>query len=85
MILTVDRFEGEYAILEDGQGGSVAVYASEMPAGTAEGSKLVLEDGKYSLDASATDEQRHRMFLLQQELMKKIKLLRDVMKMEMTW
>ena len=60
--LTIDRFEGKYAICEDAEQKYFAIETSELPAGAAEGSVLLIsDDGILSLEAEETDRRRKEM------------------------
>ena len=49
----VDRFEGEFAVLEKETGGTVDVPLNSLPA-VCEGDVLVLENGVYTKDEGET-------------------------------
>lgn len=60
--LSIDRFEGKYAICEDAEQKYFAIETSELPAGAAEGSVLLIsDDGILSLEAEETDRRRKEM------------------------
>ncbi len=68
--LTIDRFEGTYAICEDSDEKFFAIETSELPKGAAEGDVLNVDDneGTLSINAEATAEKRSRVKKLQDKL-----------------
>jgi hypothetical protein len=52
----IDRFEGDFAVLEAPEGGTVDVQRAKMPAGAKEGDALKYDEasGIYSPDEEAT-------------------------------
>ncbi len=59
-MIIIDRFEGEYAVLET-DGGMVDVNRLLLPENAREGDVLIHENGIYAIDAAATQERRERM------------------------
>ncbi len=60
--LIVDRFEGMYAICEDGEQKYFAIETGELPEGAAEGSVLVVsEEGELLLDEEETSKRRAKI------------------------
>ena len=55
----IDRFEGEYAILETDAGFEQVALAA-LPDGAKEGDFIVFENGSYRIDNHATQKQRVR-------------------------
>ncbi len=55
----IDRFEGEYAVIET-DGGIINVLRSELPENAAEGDVLTY-DGSWAVDGNATEERRSSM------------------------
>ncbi len=54
-ILSIDRFEGIYAICEDKDGAKFAIPTQEIPNGAKEGTCLkILDDGTLSIDEELT-------------------------------
>lgn len=54
-ILTIDRFEGVYAICEDKDGAKFAINIKELPEGAKEGTCLkISDDGTLSIDEELT-------------------------------
>lgn len=54
-ILSIDRFEGVYAICEDKDGAKFAIPAQEVPQGAKEGTCLQISDeGILTIDEEAT-------------------------------
>ncbi len=56
-MLTIDRFEGPFALCETEDGTMVSVPKNMLPAGCCEGDALRLEDGSYVKD---NQQQRRR-------------------------
>lgn len=63
----VDRFEGEFAVLEKEEGGTIDVPRSEIPKAK-EGDVVLFENGAYSIDAEETKKRK----ALIEEKMKKL-------------
>jgi len=57
----VDRFEGDWAVLEEEKGDVMRVERSRLPAECREGDVLVRENDHYWIDRKATEERRQRM------------------------
>lgn len=71
MMWIIDRFEGEFAVLE-GENGMLTVPRSALPADICEGSAVTaLPDGRYSLDAQQSELRRKRLSTLFERLKKK--------------
>ncbi|MBQ6570028.1 MAG: DUF3006 domain-containing protein [Clostridia bacterium] len=67
--LTVDRFEGIYALLEDSDEKIFAITTNEMPDGAKEGDIVVITDeGEIYIDAEATAARRKEMAKLQKKV-----------------
>ncbi len=67
----IDRFEGEFAVLE-GETGMLTVPRSSLPADICEGNAVtVLPDGRYALDAQQSEQRRKRLSTLFERLKKK--------------
>lgn len=58
--MVVDRFEGEYAVIET-EDGMVNVHISQLDENIREGDCVVLKDGRYTADAAETSERRTKM------------------------
>lgn len=54
MIYTVDRFEENFAVLEDSEMNIITVARNSIPNDAKEGSLLNFENGIYSLDCTLT-------------------------------
>ncbi len=68
-ILTIDRFEGVYAICEDKDGAKFAIPAQEIPQGAKEGTYLkISDDGTLSVDSELTEKNRKSNFSKQNNL-----------------
>lgn len=70
--LTIDRFEGNYAICEDGDAKFFAIEKGELPHGAAEGDVLNVDDavGTLSINEAETARKRSKVKKLQDELFK---------------
>ncbi|HEX2986010.1 MAG TPA: DUF3006 domain-containing protein [Caproiciproducens sp.] len=68
--LTIDRFEGTYAICEDADQKYFAIDISELPRGAAEGFVLNVDDneGTLSINEDETAKRRAKMKKLQDKL-----------------
>ncbi|MBO7394592.1 MAG: DUF3006 domain-containing protein [Ruminococcus sp.] len=55
--MTIDRFEGDYAVLETDDG-MVNIHRSHLPSSAREGDVIVYSNGGYSVDREATDDLR---------------------------
>ena len=53
----VDRFEGDFAVLESENGGTVDILKSDLPD-VKEGDVIVFEDGYYKVDREETQRRR---------------------------
>lgn len=58
--MIVDRFEGEYAVIET-EDGMIDVHISQLDGDIREGDCVVLKDGRYVADAAETSERRAKM------------------------
>ena len=69
MTVTLDRFEGEWAVLVDADGETTPVERTRVPADAREGDRLTaLEDGTYAVDEADTAARRARILALQNKL-----------------
>lgn len=59
---SVDRFESDFAVIEDDDERTFNVLISKLPIGTSEGDVLFLLDGQYLFDKEET--QKRREYLL---------------------
>lgn len=57
MYYAIDRFEGDFAVLEDDDGNTMPVRRAALPADVRQGDVLVLRQGQY---AAAPEETRRR-------------------------
>ena len=55
----IDRFEGEYAVLET-ENGMITLLRSELPEGAAEGDILLYRNGSYTADKTAAAKKRRQ-------------------------
>lgn len=67
--ISIDRFEGIYAICEDADGKFFAIETSELPEGAAEGTVLSVNDteGTLTIDQAETDRRRVKNARLQKK------------------
>ena len=68
---SVDRFEEDFAVLVDENGSASSVRRDELPSGIREGSVLLYENEKYSIDKDEENRRRKRIVPLQNKLFKK--------------
>ncbi len=54
----IDRFEGTFALLEDGEGRTFPVPREALPAGVKQGDVLALEGGEYRPAPEETSRRR---------------------------
>lgn len=68
--LTIDRFEGTYAICEDSEEKMFAIEISELPKDAAEGDVLNVDDseGTLSINTELTAKKRSKTAKLQNKL-----------------
>jgi Protein of unknown function (DUF3006). len=68
--LTIDRFEGTYAICEDSEEKFFAIDVSELPKGAKEGDVLNVDDaeGTISINGEATAQKRAKLKKIQDKL-----------------
>lgn len=60
--LIIDRYEGKYAICEDGEQKYFAIEIPELPEGAKPGCVLVISDqGELTLDLEETERRRQRI------------------------
>ena len=71
MCFSVDRIEGDLAVLEDENGVLQTVPLMQLPLDTREGSVLRLENGVWTLDADEAARRRAEALRLQALLRKK--------------
>lgn len=71
MNFSVDRIEGDLAVLEDENGVLQTVPLAQLPPDTREGSVLRLENGVWTLDADEAARRRAEALHLQALLRKK--------------
>lgn len=70
--LSIDRFEGIYAFLQDDEGKMFAIPVEEMPAGAKEGDRIVISDeGELSVDTGETESRRKAAAAKQKKVLKK--------------
>lgn len=64
----IDRFEGDYVILETDDSKHIQIKIQEIPKQAKEGDCLILKNGVYSLDMTLTDNLRKKNADLQNGL-----------------
>lgn len=68
--ITIDRFDGIYAICEDKDKAFFAIETSELPQGAKAGDVLkITDDGALSIDVEETERLRARILEKQKKLM----------------
>lgn len=68
MRAVIDRFEGEYAVCEKEDRTMLNLEISKLPDGAKEGDVIVICNGKIVIDASETQNRKHRLQKLMDEL-----------------
>ncbi|KPU45802.1 hypothetical protein OXPF_05910 [Oxobacter pfennigii] len=66
----IDRFEGNYAIVEMPGRKMVDIKISKIPAGAKEGDVLNIVDGEISIDSTGTAKKKERIEELTKDLWK---------------
>ena len=69
MLYSLDRFEGDWAVLVDEDGESRDVLRTQLPPGAAEGDMLRERDGGFIPDEDATAARRAEILRLQEKLL----------------
>lgn len=70
--LSIDRFEGKYAICEDDKRNAFAIERSELPNASKEGDIIVIsETAEITIDTEETTLRRNKIKNLQNNLWKK--------------
>ncbi|HHY27479.1 MAG TPA: DUF3006 domain-containing protein [Desulfitobacterium dehalogenans] len=64
----IDRFEGEFAVIEQEDRVTITIPRHALPREAKEGDALVLVNGEYQIDRSETVERRKRIEELSREL-----------------
>ncbi len=64
----IDRFEGEIAVLVDGEGHCVNIPREKLPANAMEGDLVAMQDGEYRVLNEATEGRRKEVSDLVDEL-----------------
>lgn len=71
-MLSIDRFEAQYAICEDNDKRAFAIAISEIPKGAKEGDVIrISDDGDITIDKEETDRRRKKIIAMQNSLWKK--------------
>lgn len=68
MLYSIDRFEGNVAVLADEQENTLDVCRDQLPPTAESGDLLRLEGGRYVLDKDATSVRRAQVLGLQEKL-----------------
>ena len=68
---SVDRIEGDVAVLIDENGNDTVAALADLPARLKEGMMLRLADGVYSVDEKAAQERKKVVLSLQEKLRRK--------------
>ena len=72
MLYSLDRFEGEWAVLVNEDDECLNVMRTELPADAAEGDMFRRTDDGFMPDAEATAERRARILALQERLRRRL-------------
>ncbi len=71
LVYIIDRFEGEYAVLEEESGAHKDVHRAILPKNAAEGDFLHFDGINYSIDKAATETRKRMMEEKMRKIMKK--------------
>jgi len=67
-MLSIDRFEGDFAVCIDDFGKIINVKISEIPKKAKEGTILIFSNGKYLIDENETIKRKKEIINLQNSL-----------------
>ena len=67
-MLSIDRFEGEFALCVDEQGNIIEVERNLLEDNAKEGDYIFFDDGRYWVDTDKTKAERDEILALQDEL-----------------
>mgnify|MGYP005834766131 CR=1 FL=1 len=70
MRVTIDRFEGNYAVCETDSREMINLDRHTLPPDAREGDILLIEDNKISIDKTATSNQKNKIDKLMNDLWK---------------
>ena len=68
MKVTIDRFEGDFAICETEERSMLNINISNLPASVKEGDVLIIEKGSITIDTAATKERKQKIGKLMTDL-----------------
>ena len=68
--MIIDRFEGEYAVIEQDIGKFINVNKDNLPINAKEGDVLIYENGIYKIDISEKEKIKEEVLKLQNSLWK---------------
>ena len=68
MKFIIDRFEGDYAILEDENKNMLDILKSSLPDKVKEGDVLILKSNSYTIDQDETNKRKDQIQKLMNEL-----------------
>ena len=71
MKYTLDRIDGDHAVLESDDEKRITVPVSHLPAGIREGSRISEDNGVYTLDIDEENALRRKRYRAQERLKKK--------------
>ncbi len=67
-MLSIDRFEEEYAVIIDDEDNCFNLSINKLPKDAKEGSIIVEVDGKYEIDYNKTNERKQRIAKLEENI-----------------
>ncbi len=67
-MLVIDRYEGNFAVVEDDEGKTINLPRDMLEKDIPEGSVIVLLRGKYILNKAETEKRKKELFDLQESL-----------------
>lgn len=68
MILTIDRFEGDYAVCEKENREMIDILRTKLPEGVKEGDVLKIDNGEFTLQPELKKERDERISGLMDDL-----------------
>lgn len=71
MLYSIDRFEGDVAVLIDEDGARLDMPRNDLPSGIAAGDMVRLQDGVFQRDDDAAAARRAQIIALQNRLRKR--------------
>ena len=70
MRLIIDRFEGRFAVCENDNGEMINIGREKLPREAQEGDTIIMENGSYVVDLTATESRKDKISKLMDDLWK---------------